>query len=110
MTMRLDETEMAYKEAVLPGLHNETPLCEWGKWVLVDNAFPHDKIAEVDHLLVLKREAAIHDIDELEFMELWKIVNELQDDYDCVLFNLPSMRSVANIPHVHLYKLKAEYR
>jgi hypothetical protein len=111
MTMRLPSTEEAYQQAKphLIGLLNEPRLKEWKYWAVIENAYPHDKIADIDHLLILTRESAVTEIGLPEFIELQSILVEVQNGYDCTTFNFPSMRSVFNVPHLHLYKLKKEY-
>lgn len=108
MSLRSPGMEKAYKEASLPGLLNETPLKVWKYWRVVEAAFPHDKIADVDHILLLNRKCEIEEIKPYEYSELLSIIQEIQNAYDCVLFNLPRMRSVWDIPHLHIYKLKRE--
>lgn len=114
MTMRLPETEKSYQEwkgsGLLPGLHAEPVLFYWQYWRIVDNAAPHDRIAEEDKLVVLNRKSRLDELTYDEWRELFHIMMSLDNRFDATLFNFASMRSVEDIPHLHLYKLKPEFK
>lgn len=115
MTMRLPEDEAKYTKAKqnndLVPLFSEPAIREYKYWRIVDNRFPHTRIADTNHMIVLKRECpGLHKIHFLEWRELLKIVLEVRHDYDNFAYNLPSMSSVKTIPHAHLYKFKIGYK
>ncbi len=115
MSMRTPEGEEKYRQAKMSNnlklLYQEQPIKEFRYWRVVDNRFPHDKIAKVNHMIVLKREAeGLRHIYLMEWFELLKIIWFIRKDYDTFTYNLPSMSSVKNIPHAHLYKLKREFK
>lgn len=114
MTMRSAQGEDRYTQAKkdkdLKSILDEESLKDYRFWRIVVNRFPHDKIADVNHMIVCKRKTTIDKLQGFELLELFSIIHEVQNGYDCVLMNLPSMSSVPDIPHVHLYKLKTEYR
>lgn len=115
MSMRTEFMENNYSDARAGGalklLYQEEPIKDFKYWMIIANRFPHDKIATVNHIIVLKREAVdLRHIHLIEWVELLKIVWFVRKDYDVFTYNLPSMSSIKNIPHCHLYKLKKEYK
>lgn len=115
MTMRTEKAEAIYAQAKAEGslrpLYDERLVKDFKYWRIVENRFPHDKIAEVNHLLVLKRECQdLSFIRLYEWHELFLVLWEIRKDYDNFVYNLPAMSSIKNIPHAHLYRLKKEYK
>ena len=114
MTMRSWPGELTYQKAIeqkkLTKISQETPIRDYKHWRIVKNGFPHDKIAQENHMLVLKREATLITIKLTEVIEFFKIIGEISQDYDVVLYNLPNMSSVKDIPHCHLYRLLPEFK
>lgn len=115
MTARTEAMERAYQDAKKRGdlvpLHEVLPLKEWYYWKLIPNAFPHDKLNVKHYMVVLKREADLWNLTNYEIYELWReILPWLDDQYDYVKLNLQAMRSVANVPHLHVCIYKEEYR
>lgn len=107
MSVRSDETEALYQAAkrsrTLPSLLDEEPIHDWQYWKLVENRYPHDKLVEVHHMAVLKREADVYMLDSAELQELWYEVLPWADKhYDFAKLNFASMRSINAIPHIHL--------
>lgn len=115
VTMRLPADEEKYTQAKLNNdlvpLFSEPPIKDYKYWRIVDNRFPHTRIADTNHMIVLKRECkSLMLIKPMEWVELLKIVVEVASDYDNFAYNLPSMSSVKTIPHAHLYKFKIGYK
>lgn len=114
MSMRLSRTEQRYQNASKNGklrpINQEKPIQLWVYWRIVANRFPHDKISTQNDMVVLNREATLDTIKSYEWRELKEIVEANKDNYDLLTMNLPSMSSVRNIPHFHLYKLKDRYK
>lgn len=115
MTMRLPEDEAKYTLAKqnndLVPLFSEPPIRDFKYWRIVDNRFPHTRIADTNHMIVLKRECkSLMLIKPMEWVELLKIIIEVASDYDNFAYNLPSMSSVKTIPHAHLYRFKKGYK
>lgn len=113
--MRLPADEEKYTQAKLNNdlvpLFSEPPIKDFKYWRIVDNRFPHTRIADTNHMIVLKRECAtMRHIKLFEWAELLQIVWMVKDDYDNFAYNLPSMSSVKSIPHAHLYKFKIGYK
>ena len=115
MTMRSKELEKKYQADIKAGkltrIYDETPIKDYKYWRIVENGYPHNRIAEVNHMIVLKREcASLRHLKMHEWYELFAIVWWVKDQYDVFSYNLPAMSSVKNIPHAHLYKLKGTYK
>ena len=115
MTARTDAMERAYQEARAAGtleqLNEVAPLKEWAYWKLIPNRFPHDKLNVKHLMIVLKREANIWEIEQAELNNLWRdILPSLDAEYDYVKINLAAMRSVANVPHLHVAVYRSEFR
>lgn len=118
MSMRTPETEQKYREAraagTLIGLENEpdapgTPLFTY--WRVVENKFPHDRHHTKHLLVILKRKCRFDELSLAELQELWHSVIFWADDkFDYIKFNFASVRTVPNIPHLHLLTLKGEYK
>jgi hypothetical protein len=84
---------------------------EYTRWVLVENEFPYDRIADRHCLLVPKRRF----VDDGEMLgaeraELLEIKQGYSDskEFDCVFENLKHNRTVPG--HYHLHVLKFKYR
>lgn len=115
MTMRLPKDEARYTQAKLNNdlvpLFNEPAIKDYKYWRIVNNRFSHTRIANVNHMIVLKRECnSLLKIRFFEWRELLKIIWEIRHNYDNFAYNLPSMSSVKTIPHAHLYKFKKAYK
>jgi diadenosine tetraphosphate (Ap4A) HIT family hydrolase len=80
---------------------------EFDNWVLINNAFPFDKIADKHHLLIPRRVFAhLYEANTEELRELDEIKAKLAPDYDFVMENFPRNRSVATHFHLHFVVLK----
>ena len=110
MSLRTSATEKAYKTAQRNGtlipLLQEPWLKEYKYWVIIDNRFPHDKHNTRNHMLVLKRNCRIGQVKKREWLELPKIYYLLGHKYDAIKLNLPSMISITDTVHMHLYNFK----
>lgn len=81
----------------------------WRYWILVENEFPYDLIAESHALLVPKREFQYdQDMRDEERAELFDIKNEVEftKEFDAVLENLLHNRTIPGHYHLHFMKLK----
>lgn len=113
--MRTEAGEERYRRATRSGnlkkLYEEDPIADYTYWRIVKNRFSHNKLARINHMLVLKRECSglLH-IRIQEWVELLWIILEIYPKYNCMLFNFPGMSSIKNIPHIHLYILKKEFK
>lgn len=113
-TMRTDETEARYMVAKANG--SLVPLAqvpsnrEWIHWRLIDNDFPHDRIAKTHHMLLPKR--VFPDLLEMsveEQMELILLMSTiLADDYDSFKINTARQRSVPNHFHIHCLEYRED--
>lgn len=115
MSLRTLYTETTYqydrRENRLTPLLDEPRLREWRYWALIDNRYPHDRLADTHHMLVLKRPAAnMWRINIFEWLELRRILEELNPAYDCWKVNFTGLQSIKGLPHIHLYQLKQIYK
>ncbi len=89
----------------------EKPIKEFKYWLIIENEFPYDAIAENHHMLVPKRQIGFD----------WSLLNTEETDeynlirkeylpkvYDVVWENLPDARTIPVYFHIHLLKLKRE--
>ncbi len=80
-------------------------------WVIIPNRFPYDAIAEINHMLFIKRDVKF-DWDLLKEEEKEELIflkkNYLSENYDSILENLPAAQTVPGRFHLHLLKLKRE--
>lgn len=112
MTMRLPKDERKYRAKIGTGnLLEERAIHDFNHWKIIKNRYPHTRISVVNHLLVLKRKCSgLDQLKVMEAAELFKIIEFISNDYDNVAYNLNSMSSVKDIPHLHLYKFKELYK
>ena len=117
MTARTEEMEARYQEAKrvgdLESLEQITPEGEWVHWKLVPNRFPHDKLNTRHLMLVLKRrveDGKYWDLREGELFELWwDIFPELDKEFHYFKINGEALRSIGNVPHIHVCDHKPEF-
>lgn len=110
-TLRSAPIERRYRRDLAAGrtkpLEQITPLKEFKHFTIIDNQYPHDRIAKVHHLLVPKR-VVDHwtKLNWRERREFKQIDGYLSKTYDCIKLNYPSYISVKYIVHWHLYSMK----
>lgn len=107
-----EEYQIAKESGLLVPLFDEAPVREWKYWRLVVNKYWHDKVARFGLMVVLKRECpSIWRIEKKERAELFEDVGPWCDSrFDTFDINLKSMRSIENIPHIHVKLLKEDYK
>lgn len=113
MTLRKTESEKIYEEykknkydGVCIFCKREGLIAEFQKWVLIENKFPYDRIAERHELLALKRHVAnANELSKKELEELLWLESFLE--YDMMILNKKRCRTLPNHLHFHLLKLKA---
>jgi hypothetical protein len=106
-----DKYTLAKQKGDLVPLFSEPPIKDFKYWRIVNNRFSHTRIADTNHMIVLKRECkSLMLIKPMEWMELLKIIIDVAHEYDNFAYNLPSMSSVKTIPHAHLYRFKNDYK
>lgn len=115
MSLRTENTENLYRTAQylkqLRPLNEERAVYEYKYWRVVRNRFPHDLHHTVNDLLVLKRKCpSILKLRPWELWELRRVYQDMSKLYDKVGLNLPTMISVPDFVHFHLYIFKDEYK
>lgn len=110
MSFRYAQDERKYKNGERNDLLDEPTIKAYQHWSIKPNRYPHTRISSKNDLLVLNRKcASLQELTRFEASELFKLLGELHDRYDVSLFNLEGMSSIKDVPHFHLYKLKAPY-
>ena len=84
---------------------------EFKHWFIIENAFPYDMFAEINHLLLTKEKKSFswdnvsqEEKDELELLKK----TYFAENYDVVYENLSSSQTQPGWFHLHLLKLKRE--
>lgn len=82
---------------------------EFNNWFIMVNDFPYDAVAEINHMIVTKREVSF-DWKQLTKSELkeFQVLRDtyLKDNYDVIYENLPSGQTQPGWFHLNLLKLK----
>lgn len=86
---------------------------EFKNWVILENKFPYDRVATVNHIIVTKREVvsdwSLLTQEEREEFEKIK-ADYLMNKYDALLENFPSAQTMPGHFHLHLLILKREVK
>jgi len=80
---------------------------EYSHWLIIENNFPYDAVAEISHLLIPKRHFNFKETMELEEAQQLKSIEEMADaeqNYDCILKNFSVGQSQPQHAHYHLIK------
>ncbi|MBI4034438.1 dihydrofolate reductase family protein [Candidatus Saccharibacteria bacterium] len=110
-TMRLAKDEARYRARLKAGnvhrLEELPALKEFKYFKIVDNEYPHTRIAVRHHMLVPKR-VVDHwtKLNQQEWREFQQIDKYLSKKYDCIKLNYPSYITMSYIVHWHLYNLR----
>ena len=91
--------------------YEKTKIKEFNHWIILQNEFPYDAIANVSHMIATKREVPFDWklLKNEEKQELETIKNEyLSKKYDVIWENLPKGQTVPGHFHLHLLVLKRE--
>lgn len=110
-SLRTPRVEREYaqwkKTAGRVDLRKELPIKDFKHFKIIEAAFPHNRIADTHHLLIPKRK--FRDWKRMrwyERREFKKIDAYTSVEYDCIKLNYPSMITVPELVHWHLYILK----
>ena len=109
--LRTPETQARYEADLASGkagkLWDMPSLYEFNLFRIINNDYPHDKIAAVHHMLIPKRIVKhFYELTLEELSEFLQIDRELSNKYHCIKRNYPALISVPEILHWHLYQLK----
>lgn len=113
-TLRSEAVELKYAEHKKRqgnkyNMFNFPKVKEYKFWIIVENEFPYDKVAEVHHLLIPKRKFANEsEMKNEEYEELMAIKKEVSDlgVYSSISENLHKERTILDHYHLHLIKYK----
>lgn len=111
VSLRTHRDEAYYSKAKKKGLtskplSDECPIKQWKNWLLIDNEFPYSAAFSVHHMLIPKRKTTQKQLAIDEKQEFDNILDELSDQYDCLLINFQKKQSIKNHFHVHLLTYK----
>ena len=108
-SLRTKESEEIYARYRKKKIDGYCPFCEgdlqireWKHWILLENRFPYDAVAEVSHLLATKKHRGT--MNEWERKELKKILDEISEDYDSMIMNFLPKQTLPKHLHYHLLK------
>ncbi len=87
-------------------LHKEKPIRQWQHWQIIHNKYPYSAVFKIHHLLVPKREVHQKELSSSESNELNVILQELNNEYDCLLVNFEKKQSIKQHFHIHLLTYK----
>ena len=92
------------------GLCNTKPLREYTHWLLIENDFPYDKLAEKHLMLVSKRHVVEQDFTPEEQEELRLIKHELiiSPEFDMVIEITEPHKTIPPHFHLHIIKLRED--
>lgn len=106
--LRLNKTEKRYQRDRIAGrtrsLWDVKPIREFKYFKVIPNNYPHDRLARVNNILIpIRRVEDWRDLNWRERREFRKLHDIFSVQYDSIKLNYPSMLSVRNIVHWHLY-------
>lgn len=109
MSLRTARTELRYQDAKADGATRPLELVDaikiFDHWRIIENDYPYDVGYSRCHMLVVKRAGvgAWNELNTYELSELDRIKHEyLYNEYDQIIENCPSRRSVPHLFHLHL--------
>jgi len=89
------------------GICREKNVKEFKYWRIIKARFPLDKIAQIDHVIIVKRHVHINKLTTQEKNEFELIkTNYIRKKYDALLEGTPNCQSVLDHHHVHLLVFK----
>lgn len=114
-SLRTHKDEAEYCKAKNNGyasktFNGETHIKKWNHWVLIKNKFPYSAAFKKHNMLVPKRQIIAKQFSKKERNELDLILDELSDEYDCMLINFNKKQSVKDHFHIHLLCYKEKRR
>lgn len=113
--LRTQETWEAYKKAprrnddacFLCDLDGVTIIKEFTHWMIVENQYPYDAVADHHHMLIprehVQNESQLSTRSKLE-LNIIKRNLELSEEYDCTISNFPIGQSHPTHLHFHLIR------
>lgn len=108
--MRISEERRERAEIVDPfSKWNELLVKEFKHWAIMENEFPYDAVASVNHMITTKRVVPFdwNLLNEEELNELKEIKNTyIKENYDALWENLPRGITIPIHFHLHLIVLK----
>ncbi len=116
MVLRSKKTCEAYAKFIQNGFLNdgcnlckEKPIKNYKHWKLLENKFPWDRIAEVNHMIMPKRHVVSGKLNLAEKKE-FEIIKEkfIEKEYDLIAEATQKKKSIPGHLHLHLIVLKTK--
>lgn len=114
--LRTKKTENTYKKYRAGGYAKECGLCkkdkkevikEFKHWRILDNLFPWDRIAKINHLLIPKKHIVEKELTENARKELILIKSTyINDNYEVMAEAAHKVKSIPEHFHMHLIVTK----
>lgn len=113
-TMRTQKMYLKYMKYKKAGHLEKCPLCykaplikTYKHWKIVNNIFPWDKIAKIQHMVIPKRHVAYEELNSAEKLELDSIKNKyIHQSYDIIAEATHKNKSIPEHFHLHLIVVK----
>jgi hypothetical protein len=114
-TLRTPETEEKYRvqkkierdQGICAMCTREDVLKEFEHWKILENLFPYDKIAKINHIVVTKKHFAEAEVPPEAWVEFKQIKKDfIAANYDCILENMPKAMTIPAHFHIHLISFK----
>ncbi|MEK7081170.1 MAG: hypothetical protein AAB902_02170 [Patescibacteria group bacterium] len=112
---RTKKTEQKYKKFIAEGfLADECNLCnktklikEFKHWKIVNNEFPWDRIAKINHMIIPKRHIIYEELNKTEKKEFESIKSAyIEKEYELIAEVTERKKSIPDHFHIHLIILK----
>lgn len=82
------------------------PVKEYKYWKIIQNEFPYDEVAEINHIVATKKHKKEEKYTKAEIKEYRKIKEYIHKTYDTILENTNGIKSIPEHQHLHLLRLK----
>lgn len=110
MALRTKESQEKYLKLIAEGfLANGCNLCEapsikyFEYWRIIDNKFPYDLVAKINHMIIPKRHAAERELNEAEKKEFESIkLDYIDKNYGLLIETVDKDKSIPSHFHIHL--------
>lgn len=113
-SLRTKETQKKYDDYKKSGgISGECNLCKsepiksFGRWRIIDNDFPYDRIADTHHMIISNRHITEDDITDEEWEEFKKLKKGyIDDNYNFIFENTIKTKTIPNHLHFQLMVVK----
>ncbi len=82
------------------------PVKEYKYWKIVENEFPYDEVADINHIVTIKKHKKEEAYTKAEIQEYKKVKEYLHKTYNTIMENTNGMKSIPEHQHFHLLRIK----